>query len=457
MAQSRPSSANADAMAILILVTGLPAAGKSSFLQAVQHLYTNAQGSQTFSLFGGARRGRVAAVFRLDDVLLRSCGPRNEEESATEGARVAQLASREVSFSPARWQAATRELLRLTEGALRTCAADEGGAAALPLVFVEDNMHLRSMRERYYRLCRRIEDKAVQMPSTKGGDAMQFAVAMLELRFTISLSTCIERNALRLQSVELCEGAHAKDKNAAVASLYVPTPVIESMHAVFDWCRDASSGAAAEQEKRVLSEKGDSSPWRWWKWTPTTQPWSLLELAVTTEPPEGSAEENEGVPVSRLPTAEELVDEFFTVTLQDAARNACRAQCAHVLQRRERRRQAEASAAMSREQRNEAHVRTHTHELDLQLRALAHTFLKAQHTPAVGKQVGKLKNGVLQRFKEGSRAYAAVQRSRGHENASRGENADEDDVAELHEACLMDYQNALVSLWERGERREETQ
>ncbi|KPI90591.1 hypothetical protein ABL78_0351 [Leptomonas seymouri] len=457
----------ANLAAVLILVTGLPAAGKSSFLKAVR-CYARAQKDEAFPLFGGARRGRVTAILQLDDLLLRSLGPlQGEDVVAHAGLR--QHSPNETSFSPACWKSATQQLLHLTEGALRTCLSEaaitdlaEARGAVLPLIFVEDNMHLRSMRERYYLLCRRIEDEASQLSTEGGLGEMQLMIAMLELRFTVPLSVCIARNALRPQSLPLCIDGRVEDRSTAVVSHYVPAPVIVAMHTIFDWCRDELSSITVEEEKAEHSVEMNTSSRRWWKWTPTTQPWGLLELATTAEPLEVRTKGEGDFLESRMATAEELVEEFFTATLQDAAMPACRAQWTRVLQRRERRKQAKASSAMARQQLSEARVQTHGHELDLQLRAVAHTFLTVQRpltvgastpsrstTAAFGKEISHLKKGALQRFKEESRAFASYRRSPEPRETSREEDTQEDKVAELHEACLVSYQMALVSLWEK--------
>lgn len=461
MEQTRSSNDDVDPTAILVLVTGLPASGKSSFLGAAQRYIATLE-DKSFSLFGDKRRGCIAAVLQLDHLLMDLHLPQHpsdfpEHEADNSLASSTQL----VLFSPERWKWATEQLLRLTEQALRACASEaarvrnsaQTGKAAIPLIFVEDNMHLRSMRDRYYRLCRKVEEEEQNMAQQSTEDlrsASRTFFALLELRFTAPLSVCLERNAQRRHSLR-CD---RDGEQVAAKALDVPASVIVSMDAVFDRCYDAATTPKAQEQRTMLGCSDVNSPL--WRWTSSTQPWSLLTLACSQHLAECAAasEENGGHERApqRLPTAEALVAEFFTAVLQSAARHACHAQYAQLIARRERRqREADTAdnSAMSRTQQDQARVQAHAHQLDLQLRALAHTFLTEQRSAIAqtanstlsavefGKRASKLKKEALQRFKE----ERAEQRS--HQVSQEEE---EEKMAAMHEACFLKFHQSLVSL-----------
>lgn len=439
-----------DPSALLILLTGLPAAGKSSFLSAVQH-YVDAQQKHVFPLFGGDRRGRIAAILQLDEVLCTlPPSPRREAElGGVYPDNSMHSAVKEMVFTPDRWKRASQRLLHLTEVALRSCLSEtqasagssivtDKAAAVIPLIFVEDNMHLRSMRERFYRLCRRAE--VAEEADGKAGEDGGLFVGMLELRFTVPLTVCVERNAQRGEA-----GSNPKTNTTFSPSCRVPTSVIVSMHALFDLCHDAPAKASAESSSNNAVAALSA---RWWRWTPSTQPWNLVELAAPT------AETFDQSP----PKPAELVADFFTHTLQEAARRACCAQRTHVKRQRERRRHIQAEDELARQQRSSACVRSHTHELDLQLRAVVHSFLQEnqvyppndssaafRRAQAIGAELSQGKKKVMRRFKEESRALA-LERQPVSPTSARDEDAGYEKLTELHEACVLQFQQSLAAL-----------
>lgn len=443
MPSSSPQEGDEDPAALLILLTGLPGAGKSSFLQEAQH-HVAAQPSQLFPLFGGRRCGRVAAFLQLDAVLQSlASSPSSSRETEP------------PIFSPERWKQAVQELHRQTESELRTClrearahscsrdAAASKSEAAIPVIFVEDNMHLRSMRERFYRLCRRLEtemekgEKMLDSTSTVAGGF----VAVLELRFTVPVAVCVERNMRRARAQQ--SGSVSANSAAKAA---VPTAVILSMDVLFERCVAASAEAALDD--------GEASEGTWWRWIPSTQPWSLIELT----PPAAARQQETYEGGDSLPAALELVHAFFTYTLQKAAWRACQSQRVRVAQQhRARRQQLEAvKGRAEQQQRSAASIHSHAHQLDLQLRAVVHLLLEKQwmlsslcstqpplqQRTTIGAGLSKLKKHALQLFREKSRTLDLKSGA----SSQEGESTSADELAELHDACLVRFQQSLTSL-----------
>ncbi|GET93652.1 hypothetical protein, conserved [Leishmania tarentolae] len=355
MAHTPSSQLSSHPLALLFLVTGIPGAGKSAFLDAAQrHILQRDNILGNVPLFGGRCSGRVCAVLQLDKVLVDlEAAEVHENDPATSAG--------ERKFSPLLWRRATRRLLELTHSALRACMEDtlRGHAtenAVVPMVFVEDNMHYRSMRERYYRMCRTLE-REYFLPSphsdpTAAAQLQQNFIVLFELRFATPLAVCLARNAQR-------NIRHGSGKGQAYASSWVPPPVICSMDALFDQCY-------------ATTDLVDHTPWapchtNGWQWTATTQPWGLLVYAT------------QGVGVNNIRPAavSETAASFFEVALQrPEAWDTCQQQCQDIARSRLQRlcegEQANESTSLRRAA--EA-VESHTHQLDLQLRGVVHAFL----------------------------------------------------------------------------------
>ncbi|CAG9584107.1 conserved hypothetical protein [Leishmania major strain Friedlin] len=361
MAQAPSSPLSPHPSALLFLVTGIPAAGKSTFLAAAQrHVLQRDSISGKVPLFGGRCHGRICAVLELDKVLadLDAATVREKDTAASAG---------EHKFSPRLWRRATRRLLELTQSALRTCIAgtvngDATENAVVPMVFVEDNMHYRSMRERYYQVCRTLEREEYSLQSsqkdpTAAGQSRQALIVLFELRFATPLAVCLARNAQRGNPRE------GSGKEQARASAWVPPPVICSMDALFDHCYETADPA----------DHAAWAPCHWneWQWTATTQPWGLLVHATQ------GAEADEMCPTAMSETAAC----FFDVALQrPEAWDACQEQCRNIARSRlQRLRDDEQMDETTRLRRAAETVESYTHQLDLQLRGVVHAFLRQQN------------------------------------------------------------------------------
>lgn len=159
---------------------------------------------------------------------------------------------RPPAFTPARWKRASIRLYHEVEQRLRglvgdhSCTEDLGVCGgtnqavtqrSIHLLVVEDNMHYRSMRERYWKLCR-----ALLAPSDVAPLSCSSRILLLELRFNASLEACLRRN----ESRRVPQGNTAGWDSSA----YVQPDVIRSLHHNFEHClrEELSSSAAMHQE-----------------------------------------------------------------------------------------------------------------------------------------------------------------------------------------------------------------
>ncbi|KAG5464403.1 hypothetical protein LSCM1_00587 [Leishmania martiniquensis] len=436
-----PSPPSQYPSALLILVTGLPAAGKSTFLAAAQrHVFQCGDSSGKVSLFGGRCHGRISSVLQLDKVLADL-----ERETASDIDFAASAGDHK--FSPLLWRRATRRLLKLTQSALCTCVAETADSDAtqdvvVPMVFVEDNMHYRSMRARYYQMCRALErgEQPVQTPRDTPAATVQAShrfIGVFELRFVTPLAVCLARNAQR--------GVPRKgsDEEQMHASAWVPPAVICSMDALFDHCY-----AADDRLDRIVGAPCDSKAWQW---TATTQPWGLLVYA------------SQAVSEEMLPAApEETAVGFFDVALQqpeawdmcqrqrqDAARTrlTCLRGDEHLDETTRLSRAAEA-------------VESHAHQLDLQLRRVIHAFLQQRyHLQAHGtenapssrqrsamlrKHMVVAKQEAAQSFKVQLRQLCTANTDVANTTAVERLSSSIDDVQEL---VVQQFQQRVLDLW----------
>ncbi|KAG5490709.1 hypothetical protein JKF63_00831 [Porcisia hertigi] len=432
---------------LLILVTGIPASGKSTFLAAAQHYVLQPDGTLgTVPLFGGRSRGRIHSVLQLDEVLedLSAAATQTTDPATSAGKR---------KFNPLLWKRATRRLLELTQSTLHACieetaGCDETAHVVVPIVFVEDNMHYRSMRERYYQLCRTLEGKAYSLPSLHdasitAAQSQQPFIPLFELRFSTPLDVCLARNAQRDQSWDASNGEKAN------APAWVPPPVICSMDALFDHCCVAT-GVVDHGARNACEVEG-------WQWTATTQPWGLVVHATR------------GVTLDKnCPgTLAETAAGFFEVALQQPeAWDECQRQYQDVLRARLLRlREDEPLNENACLLRTAKAVETpHTHKLDLQLRSVVHAFLcqqthqnacdnddessTRQRTAVFRKSLAAAKREAAQRFKVQIRQLSTtgnnVMDNAAVDVLSRS-------IDDIQESVIQQFQQTVLGLWEELE------
>lgn len=177
-------------LVLLLLVSGLPGSGKSTFLQSLSSYLTESE-------------GHTLRVFHLDDFMVGTSD-----------------ASRS-SFSAERWHQAEEQLFCEVSSCL-SAAREEAVAASgspsanlLRIVAVEDNFHYLSMRRRYWKLC--CEWDGGSTCELKGTSVIS-PIRMLEVHIRATLSEAQQRNAVR----------------PAVSR--IPCSVINAMHHRFDYC-----------------------------------------------------------------------------------------------------------------------------------------------------------------------------------------------------------------------------
>ncbi|CAM44334.1 conserved hypothetical protein [Leishmania braziliensis MHOM/BR/75/M2904] len=432
--------------ALLLLLTGIPAAGKSTFLAAAQrHVLQGDNTSRKVPLFGGRCQGRICSVLQLDKVLA-------DLEAATAHKQHPVAPAGERKFSPLLWRQATRRLLELTQSALRTCITgtvngDAREDAVVPMVLVEDNMHYRSMRERYYQMCRSLEREVyyAQTPHdspTTSAQSRQPFIVLFELRFATPLAVCLARNARRGKPQE---GA---GKDQACESAWVPPPVICSMDALFDHCYARTD--------RVNPAAGEPCRLNPWQWTTTTQPWGLLVHATQ------AVETDESWPAV-LP---ETAVSFFDVALQQSeAWDACQRQCQEIAcTHLQRLREDEDIDEATRRRRAAETALSHAHRLDLQLRGIVHAFLsqrnhwKAHGTESVlstpqgaalfRKSIAAAKQEAAQRFRVQLRQLGTEKNEPTDTIAVELLGGSIDDLQEL---VVQEFQQRVLDLWRDAE------
>ncbi|CBZ39014.1 hypothetical protein, conserved [Leishmania donovani] len=441
MAQAPSSPLSPRPSALLFLVTGIPAAGKSTFLVAAQrHVLQRDSISGEVPIFGGRCHGRICSVLELDKVLA-------DLDAATVHEKDTAASAGERKFSPRLWRQATRRLLELTQSALRTCIegtvnGDATENAVVPMIFVEDNMHYRSMRERYYQMCRTLEreEYSLQSPHEDPAAAVQSRqplIVLFELRFATPLAVCLARNAQRGNPRE------GSGKEQARASAWVPPPVICSMDALFDHCY-----ATADP---VHHAAWAPCHWNGWQWTATTQPWGLLVHATQ------GGEADEICPAAMSETAAC----FFDVALQrPEAWDACQKQCQNIARSRlQRLRDDEQMDEATRLRRTAETVESHTHQLDLQLRGVVHAFLRQQNqqkaygtdgapTPQQAalfhRRIVVAKKEAAQQFKVQLRQLSTAKHERTDTDAIDLLGSGIDD---FQESVVQQFQQHLLDLW----------
>lgn len=325
---------------VVVLVTGLPGAGKSTIIAAIQ--------DELGRISGTGERLTLLKVLRLDEF----------------------YEQRQHTFSPETWHSAADRLFAACEAALRDTGNGSGAKLTGPLLlFVEDNMHYRSMRDRHWRLCRDHQSRAVS------GAA---AVAMMELRVEAPVSICLERNEQR-------QGG----------SSYIPPHVITSMDALFERCLspDASSPAG-----------GDASD-AWHVNTNHTQPWLLVTCTPAT-PSETTPDRAARMFLDLLASPQVLA------LLRDQVELTGR-------------RAALAHDAESQRLKSSASFQTASHRFDLSLRALVRFHMQGlDSAAAVGmqRQVLLLKQASLLTFKQeqSGRGMTEAEAGAAVEEATRG-------------------------------------
>ncbi|KAG5465877.1 hypothetical protein CUR178_00592 [Leishmania enriettii] len=431
--------------ALLFLVTGLPAAGKSTFLAAAQrHVLESDSTAGKVPLFGGRCHGRISSVLQVDKVLadLEKSTANNNDLPSSAGER---------KFSPLLWRRATRRLLELAQSALLTSVAGaaDGDAtqdAVIPMVFVEDNMHYRSMRERYYQMCRTLErgehsEEAPRDTPAATAQSQHPYIVLFELRFVTPLVVCLARNAQRVSPRKVSGNEEGRE------SAWVPPQVICSMDALFDHCY-----AAADRMERTAGALSDS---RVWQWTATTQPWGLLvhgTRSVLGDNPPAAPRETAAA--------------FFDVALQQSeAWEVCQRQCqdtarSHLQRLRE---EEHLNAIISLRRAAEA-VESQVHQLDLQLRRVVHAFLRQRYDrPAHGTEDAP---SSLQRAALFHKSIAAAKQEAAHNfkvqlrqlSTAKKEVASTTDaglligsIDDMQESVLQQFQHRVLELWREFE------
>lgn len=157
----------------MLLLCGLPASGKSTFARAL----CDAHGRQ-----GGGIAACVAADFddvRHVDYDALACDAGGDDGAAAGAEDDAPLGPSDR----AAWRAGRARALDVLRDALDR-AADAGSS---PLVILDDNFHLRSMRREVYRAC---QERIAQHPS-------RLAVGFATLHFATPPEACLRRNAAR--------------------------------------------------------------------------------------------------------------------------------------------------------------------------------------------------------------------------------------------------------------------
>lgn len=203
---------------VLLLIIGLPASGKSSFLRALaEHCKAAATSASPTSNI----RLEWLESFQLDNFLYHQSYHGTSDAPAKEDSAACVDSSRsEVDFTPERWKEASEAMFQAVRDVLSSVppsthewAPATAAGVVVQLIAVEDVMHYRSMRERYFTLCR--QQFVQQSPSSEPPSP---PLVLAEVRLTASLEACIARNALRHPS------------------LRVSSTIIRSLHEKFEYC-----------------------------------------------------------------------------------------------------------------------------------------------------------------------------------------------------------------------------
>lgn len=258
MQKDFPSSGTAShrpSVILLVLVVGIPGAGKSTFLshlqeQVRQSLFSPAsdalfpprfQPHEKYRTMEEAAKASPPShspsctsiplqflpieIFSLDAILQRlaTSAPNGPSGEGVDEEEEEKVGGRPSCFTPRLWKEANAQLFHAVQQRLRELldlplearssplpsplsfswdAKEEGRRGApwtVQLVMVEDNMPLRSMREKFWKLCQALERSlgSTQREKKSTSPSLLPPPLLLELRIDASLQTCIERNERR--------------------------------------------------------------------------------------------------------------------------------------------------------------------------------------------------------------------------------------------------------------------
>nr|CCC94030.1 conserved hypothetical protein [Trypanosoma congolense IL3000] len=163
----------------LVLLTGLPGAGKSTLARALQ---------RQRSVAGEPSRLSIEAVVELDDFII-AAGAVEDGGSDT--------LVKSTLFTPQRWREAYVESRSAIHRELRRClTVDEGSNGRLRLVFFVDPLPYRSMRESYWKLCNEVSRECGELRCVQAPERLN-RVLMLEVRLNTPVDVCLRRNEFR--------------------------------------------------------------------------------------------------------------------------------------------------------------------------------------------------------------------------------------------------------------------
>eukprot|EP00796_Vickermania_ingenoplastis_P006744 gene6744-4837_t len=242
-----------EVVVLFLLLVGLPGSGKSTFIQHLHETLFGPQGSLEAAHEGSRHPCRIELdVFQLDRYLLDSAV--SEKDKAVPADSPTSLA-----FTPERWKRASHKMFsavsrRVDELVAEQCAAMSASypssvdpdlpraeqalapcrppRVALHLLVIEDNMHLRSMRERYWKLCRSMESR-ISRHATK--PAALCHPRLMELRLDVDLEECLRRNAAR-PPPQWPRPPPSTAREFLRHSHYVDPAAIASLQERFEWC-----------------------------------------------------------------------------------------------------------------------------------------------------------------------------------------------------------------------------
>ncbi|KAH9578263.1 hypothetical protein LSM04_009631 [Trypanosoma melophagium] len=199
----------------LVLLSGLPGAGKSTLSLAVQNL----QQQQTPCMAMGLDESShyvVDAVLELD-AFMNANGNNNENV-----------------FTPELWQRAYTSVREATHQQLLSSLlnkTEKNKGLTIRFVFLVDTLPYRSMRAAYWKMCRDLNQvqlqKQQEKENTNGKEKVRVTeeiesnmpslVGMIEVRLNTPLELCLERNEKRIGTPQ-----------------YIPIHVIKKMKESFD-------------------------------------------------------------------------------------------------------------------------------------------------------------------------------------------------------------------------------
>ncbi|KAF5226414.1 putative Phosphoseryl-tRNA Kinase [Trypanosoma cruzi] len=229
----------------LVLLSGLPGAGKTTLSLAIQRLseQVTTEGERSNSRHGGV----VEAVLELDTFI----------SSYEERDRTQRNGS---NFSPEAWRRACDEVREATFQRLRQCLLNPEkkrgrnmSSTTTRFVFLVDTLPYRSMRASYWKLCRDLGKEQFQhnlerdevMNKCDGRVPLDAVfVNMVEIRLNTPIEICLERNERRSETPQ-----------------YIPPHVIKSMGDSFDVGVDTSAKFSADDNCWVVSPRQASTPW----------------------------------------------------------------------------------------------------------------------------------------------------------------------------------------------------